>query len=469
MSMDCRQGRSSARRTGSAAVLVAVVLGTAAPARAQRWEDATARREALFDIAVAAMAHGDLDLAERAFLDAAAVPGDPVRSAVSASFATRVRHLKEKRQHPVVVVSPADVTLRATPAPPRPAPEVSQGSSLVAISTVLGAALYGWTVPMAIGVPFEESRVFLGVYMVTASASFLGPYLATRGSAVSPAQVDLAFYGGTRGAWHGVLAAAALTGDVNLDERGRAWACGVTLGSAGEMLAGYLLADDGRLTTGQTHTMAALGDLGLLWGVSAGYFFRFNHRDTPDEQARAMAGSSLLGAGLGLTGGYLLGRRRENTWGDAEVLRLGGLLGGLTGLGVADAFRMELDFEHRLVNALAVGGSALGAATADRLLRPLDLTTSQAILVDLGTAAGALITAGFTYLLTPDAAANRIPFVLTAAIGGVGGFGLSYWGLLDRSRSRGRNRDRAGRGPDLALVPMLSLGGERGAALAGHF
>ncbi len=458
-------------RAGFAVAFVSVLV-VAAPARAQRWETAAARREALFDIAVAAMAHGDLDLAERAFLDAAAVPGDPVRSAVSASFAGRVRRLREKRlQQPVVTVlsSGPEATVRArAPEAPAVEPERSQRSTFVAITSVLGASLYGWTVPAALSVPAEQSRRFLGYYMLTVAGSFLGPYLATRDRPVTAAQADLALYGGTRGAWHGVMLTAVLVGDATPDQRSQAWARGLLLGSVSELTAGYFLAGDGRLTTGQTHTMAALGDLGLLWGVGAGYLLRFDQRDGADRQARAMGAATLLGSGLGLTGGYLLGRRRANTWGDAEVLRLGGLLGALTGFGIADALKMDLVLSSRPVTGLAIGASALGAAAADRLLRPLDLTVSQALLVDLGTLAGTLGAAGMAYLLTGDGD-SRQPYVLLMAVGGVTAFSLSYWAVFDRSTRRARGRGLAVGGASLALLPLVSGGGERGAALMGRF
>jgi hypothetical protein len=264
-----------------------------------------------------------------------------------------------------------------------------------------------------------------------------------------------------------VLAAALLLGDVTPERRSVAWSRGLLLGSAGELTAGFLLAGGRALTTGQTHTMAALGDLGLLWGAGAGYLLRFDRRDSVDGQARAMGAATLLGAGLGLGGGYLLGRGRAHTWGDAEVLRTGGLLGGVAGLGIAESLKLDLEPDRRAVTGLALGASMLGAAAADRLVRPLDLSLAEAVLVDLSTLAGGLATAGLAYVLTSDGS-DPPPFLLASAIGGVTGFALSYWAMLERSSSRRHGR-AAGAGPNVALVPLLSGEGERGAALAGRF
>src|SRR6185436_14589745 len=54
----------------------------------------SARRQALFDLGFNALVDGNLPLAERAFSEAAALPGNTSQSAVAASFADRVRHLR---------------------------------------------------------------------------------------------------------------------------------------------------------------------------------------------------------------------------------------------------------------------------------------------------------------------------------------------------------------------------------------
>src|SRR5438552_3138840 len=61
----------------------------APPAAAPPADPYQLRREALFDIAFAALASGRLELAKQSFDAAAALPGDPVRASVAASFADR--------------------------------------------------------------------------------------------------------------------------------------------------------------------------------------------------------------------------------------------------------------------------------------------------------------------------------------------------------------------------------------------
>jgi hypothetical protein len=429
----------------------------------------TIRREALFDIAVAALVHGDLAVSERAFAQAADLPGDPVRATVASSFADRVRRLREQRLKSDSF-APPDLTARASrPAPPA---ERSYRAAFVGVTSVLGVSLYGWALPFALGMDTESPRRILGVYMLTGAASFVGPYLLTRDRPVSAGQANLVLYGGSRGAWHGVMA-AALFGGNTIQSHPRAWAASMALGSAAELTGGYLLAGRTRMTAGQARTVAALGDFGLLWGIGAGYFLRFPLRETTDKQARGMAASTLIGSALGLGGGYALARRRDHSWGDAEVLRMAGLLGGLVGFGTADVFDMDIDLADRKVTALAIAGSALGVVAGDRLVRHTELSVSQSFLVDLATIAGSLGATGVAYLATsPDDDGTPVepPFLMAAALGGTAAFAASYWALHDRPDGpSSRPRRRAGAGPRLGLLPLRGDAGATGAALSGSF
>jgi hypothetical protein len=485
-------GRPSRRRSarGRAAALLVGLVGLvgstlavgpslaraqpAAPADpdAGRVAPGTGKREALFDIAVAALVHGDLDVSERAFMDAAAVPGDPVRTAVAASFAERVRRLRIQRVRSQPFV-PDDGTGRAEPSltaavPRRPPMETSQRTTVLGVTSLLGVTLYGWTLPVALGLSAGESaRTLLGVYMLTSASAFVGPYLLTRNRPVSAGQANLVFYGGTRGIWHGVLAGALLLGDMSPDRRPRAWAASMLLGSATELVGGFLLAGQTRMTAGHARTMAALGDFGLLWGVAGGYFLRFPDRATVDQQSRGMATSTLVGSALGLTGGYLLGRRREHSWGDGEVLRMSGFVGGLVGLGAADLFDLNMDFRDRRISTLAVVGSVLGLAVGDRLTRNTEFSPSQSMILDLAAVAGGLAATGIAYVVTPQADDGSVdpPVVMTAALGSAAAFSLGYWALHDRPAGRPRPR----LAPQLGVLPTLGTRGERGLALSGRF
>jgi hypothetical protein len=436
-----------------------------APAPVQPRDPEAIRREALFDIAVAALAQGDFQVSLRAFRQAADLPGDPVRSAVASSFAERVGRLQRRKllAQPFV----PDVVVRRPDPPP---PEPSQATALVGTTSVLGAGLYGWAVPMALGMESSSPRRTLSTYMLVSAGAFLGPYLLTRDRHVTPGQANLALYGGTRGMVHGVLVGALVVGNLSIDQRQRAWATSLMLGSTLELAGGYLLAGRTRLTPGQAHTVAALGDLGLISGVGAGYFLQFPRRATADQQARGMAAASLAGSAAGLAGGYLLARRRDHTWGDAEVLRTSGLVGWLLGFGIADLFDLDLDLQDRRVSGLTFAGTALGIVVGDRLTRSTDFIVSHSMLIDLGTVAGSLGAAGFAFLLTPQTGEDYdTPFMTAAAVGAGVGFALSYWALRDQERSSAGAGGRAGAraAPRIGLLPTLGRRGETGVSLVG--
>jgi hypothetical protein len=436
-----------------------------------------ARREALFDVAFQALVAGELDLAKQAFQQAAALPGDPVQSAVAASFAERVRRMRRAALPPFVRRGPlesAAPTVDETP--PAPVRERDEGRvPFLATTTLMGLTVYGWTLPSAFGVnPDRDTRAFIGLYMLTAGASFVVPYLATMDGDVTPAQANLAFYGATRGLWHGLFLASVFGGDITVNNHFQAWSASLLLGSAVEMAVGYGVARSTDLTPGTARTIAVGGDFGLGWGLAMGAMLGLHHDDhSADAQARGMAAAGLVGTVAGVAGGWALAERRRNTWGDGEVLRAAGLLGlwlGFTADLVLDWDPGRTSDEKKAFATLMVGG-AVGLGTGDVLVQPTDFSVSESLLIDLATITGGLATAGLGYLFTSGSSgATPKGFAASSAIGAVAGFALSYWGYRDDAirRHARASRDRAP-GASVALVPTLGAHGQRGLALAGAF
>src|SRR6185295_10816383 len=114
----------------------------------------------------------------------------------------------------------------------------------------------------------------------------------------------LAFYGGTRGAWHGLLLGSLFAGILSPDHHFGAWNASMLLGSVAGTVGGYGLAAGDRLTPGQARTIAAVGDFGLLSGFGAGFLLKLDRKDSGDAEARGMAAAGLLGTTAGLAGGY---------------------------------------------------------------------------------------------------------------------------------------------------------------------
>lgn len=438
------------------------------------------RRQALFDLAFKALVEGDLLLAERAFAEAAALPGDAVMSAVADSFVERVQRLREQRR-------------RAAEArrPPSRSRSASSGRTeriaLFGTTTALGLGLWGWAFPTMVGIdPSESTRGFVGVYMLTSASAFILPYLVIGNEPVTPGQANLAFYGGTRGMFHGLLLGSLMGGELSSDRRARPWAATMLIGSIAEMAAGYHLARATAMTAGEARTMAALGDLGILMGFGTGFLLRLdggpiqcptdpNFSDplctTPiksrDSQARSLSAAGLTGAALGLGAGYVLARNRDNTWGDGEVLRAATALGGWTGAGIADLAGTEIAFKNRPFTGLVLGGAIAGLVAGDRLVRKTSFTPGQSMLVDLSGLSGALLGAGTTYLI--PAKGTRKPYIMASALGAIVGFGLAYRGFRDTPETATTARLSRLMDGGVTLVPTAGLEGERGLAFAGVF
>ncbi|HEX3693786.1 MAG TPA: hypothetical protein VH374_00245 [Polyangia bacterium] len=434
---------------------------------------AAVQREVVFDIAFRALVAGDLFNAENAFAYAAGLGGDPAARAVAASFAARVHALRLARQAAVPPPGPVN-PVAAAPLPstaPAAAPVVATDNTghipFLLTTSLLGLGLYGWTLPGALGVRTGESpRTFVGLYMVGAASSFLLPFLATRGDDVSAGQANLAFWAGTRGAYLGQLMAALVAGDVSSSNQYSVFAGSLLVGSLLGLTTGTVLAERAKLSPGQAHTVGVGGDFGLGLGFGFAYLFGFNDdANSRDGQARRISASALLGTTAGLAGGYWLASDRDNTWGDAEVMRTSGLVGVLAGIAAADGFNAR---NRQTAVTIMVAGLA-GTVIGDRLVARTSFSVGQSVLVDLSTAAGGLAAAGLLYLVSPRDWSER-PFLVAATLGAAGGLTASYLMLDDRptrvaTEGAGRDADEL----HYSLLPMLGPGGVRGVTLGAGF
>jgi hypothetical protein len=429
-----------------------------------------AAREAIFDVAFKALVAGDLDQAERAFIAAAVLPGEPAARAVAASFAARVRALRATRA--AAAPPPPTAGAGGSASPPVAAPAIRATDNaghvpFLLTATVLGLALDGWALPGVLGIHASDSpRTFVGLYMVAGASSFVLPFLATRGDAISAGQANGAFYGGTRGALFGLLAAKVIAGDVSTDHQYGVFAGSLLAGSVLGLTAGTLLGDRLQISPGQAHTTGVVSDFGLGLGFGFAFLLGFDESDkTADQRARRIGGSALVGAAGGIFGGYRLARARDNSWGDAEVMRATGLVGVLAGATVADGFSTS----RRPTAAIVMTGGVVGAFLGDRLIVGTDFSVGQSIIVDLATVAGGLAGAGLLYLFSPQDWSER-PFLVAATVGAAAGLGVSYWAFKDRSSDRAAGSSS----PDVAglhysLLPMLGPSGLHGVTLGAAF
>jgi len=449
------------RRSLVGASLVVAVLAAAPFARAQQQ---AADVDATWARALDEVVAGDL---EAALADCERLEGDEAapaeRRAAAHDLAERIRKRLAARPLSAPEAAPSGAGAPApsgvvapSGAPAEEGADRSGRAFLVGVSTALGLGLWGWSLPTALDI--QNDRGYVGLYMVTAGAAFGGPFLLTRTHRATWGMGNMMWLGGTRGALGGV-ATAVLIGGTPSD--GRAPAAGVFIGSTLGTAAGALWADRTDMAPGTAHVTGNGADVGVLAGLATNYLAHEN-----GSSDRAMAASALAGGLVGGVGGHLLARARGHafTWGDAEVMRLP------TALGLDAAATLAQwdgqDADRPFVAHLLVGG-ALGAAAGEWLVRERDYAVGQALILDLGTVAGALGAMGSFYLITGESSAKA--FITSSLAGGTAVFTALYL-TLDAPLARKAAAWIEPRGATvrgLALLPWLDPRGGHGLALGG--
>jgi hypothetical protein len=358
-----------------------------------------------------------------------------------------------ERQRERVLLSPAEAAeLRASIAERAAVsrllvPGEQEGRYLLLGQTTLaGLGFYGWAVPEIVN---AEGAGGAGLYLLTTAASFFVPFALTHDRPVSFGMANLSRYGITRGAAHGTL----LYNTVERERRCTPESCPersdrgrlatALLFSVGEGVGGYVWARNEEMTAGTANAIATFGDAGLLGGLGIAR--------VAGLRGGGWAGSGVAGAAVGIAGGRALAARREYTWGDADLIYTGGIVGAFTGLAAAAVTDVSND---RAAIALTLAGGAAGLYLGDRLVNDTDFTVGQAVLNRLGALAGGLAGASVGVLMEEEKVA-----ITGAALGAIGGYMLTYSALAPDARAgRGERFSRW----DLQLNPygMVELARE---------
>jgi hypothetical protein len=376
----------------------------------------------------------DAELARRAGLWVAEYPGFQearLFRGPDGSFVLEISELQDGRltRHRLPLTPSEADALRArvsaavAAAPPPPVVLDQEGRYLLlAQTTVTGLVFYGWALPYSIGA--DEAGAG-GLYLLTAGASFFVPFLLTADESVTMGMANLSRYGVSRGLLHGIMLADVIDSwssetdscppspDLCVQDSSDEFRLHTSLGLIGsiaEGIAGYAWASNENMTAGTAHTIALGGDAGLSTGwLAAAIMGR--------GDSEVSSGMGLGGSLLGIYGGSVLAKRRDYSWGDAQLMYTGGLLGGWTGL----AFGAVADANEEVSAASALVGGWTGALLTDRLVRDTEFSAGQANLVSLSTFAGGLAGASPGVMADdPDLA------IIGSAVGAVGGFAIGY-------------------------------------------
>jgi hypothetical protein len=305
-------------------------------------------------------------------------------------------------------------------------------TKLLVWTTALALLYYGPAAPIILEVDDPQGAV--GLYMISASAGFFIPFLATKRIAATEAGAVLGTYGATRGIIHGSLAAYLF--DPNPSERG--FFGGGFLAGITEGIAGFAVANSGRMTPGTAELVGVGSDFGLGYGLGFAHLAGFFDTDYApstgfrDENEAGFAGLALLGTAGGAAAGYALSRTQPFTRGDAFVVRNAGFLGAHVGLALATM--VDPDERHgKLYSGLAMLGATAGLGLGARLAHGRDFTTAQGTFVTLGHLAGGLVGLGLGVVASGDGDDGSL-LVTTSAMGAALGYGLIYGSFASEAK-----------------------------------
>jgi hypothetical protein len=278
-------------------------------------------------------------------------------------------------------------------------------------ASAVGIGYYGWALTATFKV--NEPRAAIGLYMLTSGAAFVAPYYLTKNTTVTGAAANMCIYGQTRGIAHGMLMPLLIAGDEASYE---AVVGAGMLMSIAEGIGGYLWASREQMTAGTSVLIGAAGDFGAGIGVGTAHFTGLLDRH---ETTRALSGSTLLGAGVGIVSGIFMSRQGTYSRGDAYMQYGAGLLGAY--LPFATVIIAGSDNEKAYSSSL-VFGSLAGIAGGHYLARQQNYSAGQGVLIGLGEIAGGLIGAGTGYLIAGGSPNMEKTVLGSSAIGAISGF-----------------------------------------------
>jgi len=368
---------------------------------------------------------------------------------------------------PAPAVSPALARAAYSAADRKAANIAAEGDArwaLVGTSTAASLSLYGWILPIALNLgSVSTAAQFAGVYLLTGAAGFFVPFGLTLNSPISWGEANLFFAGAFNGAWHAqlFLTMVKYVEDINNFNLQPRAAVTVAFGVA-EAAGGLLWAGLTGMTAGEAHSIIVGSNIGSGIGVSIGTIFVASSSTFDWLSLQVPCALALAGTAGGAVAGAFVGPWLHLTWGDAELLQLSAALGAY----VTVPFVSWAGGDSRAYSGLGILGTAGGLVGGYYVLQAMEgshLALGQAVLIDLGTLAGALVGAGVALVL---GGFNDARIGLTSTmVGAVGGYAVSYVAMRGQAQ---QGMKKAGANMQMMLNPgaLAELAMPRAAANA---
>lgn len=307
--------------------------------------------------------------------------------------------------------------------------------------TLLGGLLFG---PLTASLTTDPAAGS-AAYLLVTGGTFFASAQRVKSHAVSRAQNHLSWHLARQGAGAGYLAAYALGGESTDDN---AFAATMLVGGIAGDIVGDRLARP--FTDAEAHGVSH-GAV-VTSGLTAGLLGTAGVSDAEGSKraaAIAILGAQAIGYPVGLR--YVRGTRYRVTAGDVGTL----VVGEAIGLSAAATLVAHDGASGQVVAASLTAGFALGAVVADRVMAlPFDYTADEARLLQLGTAAGAVVGIAIPVLAQAD---DAPVYFGVAAVGGALGAAITH-SLLSPARA---SRERA--------IPLRTGSVERPSRVAVRF
>ena len=296
---------------------------------------------------------------------------------------------------------------------------------LIGTCATLGLGFYAWAVP--VGLDVDDTRLAIGLGLLSSAAAFYIPFAATAHRPVSYGEAEMLRIGATRGIADGFLLWGSLAPeDAESDREGILAALG---GSALGAIAGQQWARRTAMSPGTARMVATGSDFGMFAGYLTAVL-------SDKEDDRPVRSGLMLAGGLAAPAAVYAGTRSwPYSWGDAEVLRAAGVLGIALGATAVDWFDSEDD------KALAVGalvGCGAGFFAGHKLVENTEFSIGQAVLIELGTLAGSVAALGLTYVVS-GSGTDETAYLTAGTAGAIGGFAATYLAMRNNPSAMSRS------------------------------
>jgi hypothetical protein len=321
-------------------------------------------------------------------------------------------------------------------------PTTGARSTLLINTSLLGLGLYGPSVLLALTNDFNEDITRFPVlgYFLTVGGSYLIPSLLYNDDEVTWSMTDLAHSGFLRGILYGGLISMMITDNDTFPYLS-------SLFSIAEGSLGLYFAKKYKMTSGETHTLSISHDIGILSALSI----------IPSTLSSSMSQETYAGmilgfGGLGLLGGHFYSKARTHSWGDAELIRLSGLVGMTTILPILST--ANIDNVH-VGSALFLSGLIGGVAISDYFIKDLDFTPSEALITDVLTICGFFGGIALAYLVQPEAE-SETPYLWGGSLGALSVYALRIYKKMKESPSSNAGQKTANLVEEMPVQAQIS-------------